>query len=177
MLSDSTALWLRHASMILSLLHSWVCHCEVRRSLPPLQGNEVAPLGGLGQELTMSLTQDKPGCQNSLQDIASIISGPKSSVAYVQPRNWCLCHARCQPLTIIYQKNRSLTQTSLFFFRWALLYPMLIPNSLCSWDKPWTPGPPASTSQVLGWQVCSITPHLRNSGNQTQGFMRARQAL
>lgn len=157
--------------MILSLRCSWLCHREVRSSLPPLQGKKVAPLGGLGQEILMSLLRMSLGASTPLKDTTSIIPGHRSSVVYVQPHSWCLCHACCQPLITLYQKNRPFTQTRLFFFRWALLYPRLDPNSLCTWDQPWTPGPPAFTSQMLEWQLCSITPDLRNSGDQTQGFM------
>lgn len=46
----------------------------------------------------------------------------------------------------------------LLFWDRGIMYHELPVNSLCSQGWPWTSGPSASVSQVLGLQVCTTTP-------------------
>lgn len=58
-----------------------------------------------------------------------------------------------------------------------LLCSRLASHSIWSWEWPWTPGPPDSTSRVLGLQVWTIMPRLWGAQAPIPSFSRAGQAL
>lgn len=86
----------------------------------------------------------------------------------------CRCHRNFwgdwHPAKKEKEKKRTLWAFS-FSFTWAVKWPRLASNLLCSQGRPWT-DPSASTYWVLTLQAYTTMPHLYCGWDQTQGFAR-----
>jgi hypothetical protein len=73
--------------------------------------------------------------------------------------------------------SRRLARSSQYLgLGWGGVSARLVSNSLCSRGWPWTSNPPASTAQVLGFQVCITMPStnswlLKTSTNSLSGIL------